>query len=157
MSAPASDTQLDVSARAPITIGRTADDACIDTVGMEAGGNDPADLRSAEACTLHGDGRRSRAPTRHAGSSKGGTLSILEVCGIMDEFPLMPLMNKGVAVRTAQQHSRAYVPRLLDLAQRGELTPAALATHRFSLEDYTRGYHMFKHKDDGRPRAVFIP
>jgi threonine dehydrogenase-like Zn-dependent dehydrogenase len=49
------------------------------------------------------------------------------------------------------------VPRLLEHAQRGELTPAALATHRFSLEDSPKGYHMFKHKEDGCLRAVFVP
>ena len=52
---------------------------------------------------------------------------------------------------------QAYVPRLLEHAQRGELTPAALATHRFSLEDSPTGYHMFKHKEDGCVRAVFAP
>ena len=35
--------------------------------------------------------------------------------------------------------------------------PAALATHRFSLEDSPKGYHMFKHKEDGCVRAVFAP
>lgn len=88
---------------------------------------------------------------------KGGILSILGVYGVMDKFPLGLLMNKGVTVRTAQQHGQAYVPRLLEHAQRGELTPASLATHRFSLEDGPKGYDMFKHKEDGCLRAVFIP
>ena len=65
---------------------------------------------------------------------KGGTLSILGVYGLMDKVPLGLLMNKGITVRTAQQHGQAYVPRLLEYTQRGELTPAALATHRFPLE-----------------------
>ncbi|MEN2747296.1 hypothetical protein [Sphingomonas sp. T9W2] len=88
---------------------------------------------------------------------KGGTLSILGVYGVMDKFPLGLLMNKGVTVRTAQQHGQAYVPRLLEHVQRGELTPAALAIHRFSLEDSPKGYHMFKHREDGCLRAVFVP
>jgi threonine dehydrogenase-like Zn-dependent dehydrogenase len=84
-------------------------------------------------------------------------LSILGVYGLMDKFPLGLVMNKGVTIRTAQQHGQAYVPRLLEHVQRGELTPAALATHRFALEDAPKGYHMFKHKEDGCVRAVFAP
>ena len=66
---------------------------------------------------------------------KGGTLSILGVYGVMDKFPIGAIMNKGLTVRTAQQHGQAYMPRLLDHAQKGELDPSFLATHRFSLED----------------------
>ena len=88
---------------------------------------------------------------------KGGVLSILGVYGLMDKFPLGLVMNKGVTIRTAQQHGQAYVPRLLEHVQRGDLTPAALATHRFALEDSPTGYHMFKHKEDGCVRAVFMP
>jgi threonine dehydrogenase-like Zn-dependent dehydrogenase len=60
-------------------------------------------------------------------------------------------------VRSAQQHGQAYMDRLLAHAQKGELNPAYLATHRFSLEDGPRGYDMFKHKKDGCVRAVFAP
>ena len=44
--------------------------------------------------------------------------------------------------------------RLLTHVAKGELNPAYLATHRFSLEDGPRGYDMFKHKTDGCVRAV---
>ena len=60
-------------------------------------------------------------------------------------------------VRTAQQHGQAYMDRLLTHAQKGELNPACLANHRFSLEDGPRGYDMFNHKTDGCVRAVFAP
>ncbi len=66
-------------------------------------------------------------------------------------------MNKGLTLRTAQQHDQAYVPRLLEYAQRGQLDASSLATHRFPLEDGARAYDMFKHKQDGRLRAVFTP
>ena len=105
---------------------------------------------SFEANGVHGIIRRPAC-------AQGGTLSILGVYGVMDKFPLGVLMNKGVTVRTAQRHGQAHVPRLLEHAQRGELTPAALATHHFSLEESPTGYHMFKHKEDGCLRAVFSP
>ncbi|CAA2155781.1 hypothetical protein MBRA_01412 [Methylobacterium brachiatum] len=47
--------------------------------------------------------------------------------------------------------------RLLTHAQKGELNPACLANHRFSLEDGPRGYDMFNHKTDGCVRALFAP
>ncbi len=60
-----------------------------------------------------------------------------------------------MTVRTAQQHAQAYMDRLLTHALKGELNPACLANHRFSLEDGPRGYDMFDHKTDGCVRAVF--
>ena len=88
---------------------------------------------------------------------KGGTLSILGVYGLMDKFPIGTIMNKGLTVRSAQQHGQRYVPRLLEHVIEGKLDPSFLVTHRFSLEDSPRGYEMFKHKEDGCVRAVFIP
>ncbi len=76
---------------------------------------------------------------------------------MMDKFPIGTIMNKGLTVRTAQQHGQRYLPRLLEHAQRGELDPSFLATHRFSLEDGPRAYEMFKNKEDGLVRAVFEP
>ena len=88
---------------------------------------------------------------------KGGTFSILGVYGLMDKFPLGIIMNKGLTVRSAQQHGQKYVPHLLDLTAQGKLDASFLATHSFSLEDAPRGYDMFKHKTDGCVRAVCKP
>jgi threonine dehydrogenase-like Zn-dependent dehydrogenase len=88
---------------------------------------------------------------------KGGTLSILGVYGLMDKFPIGSIMNKGLTVRSAQQHGQKYMQRLLNHAAKGELDPSFLATHRFSLEEAPRGYHMFKHKEGGCVRSVFVP
>ena len=66
-------------------------------------------------------------------------------------------MNKGLTVRTAQQHGQRYVPQLLDYAAEGEMDPSYLATHELSLEDAPEGYKMFKHKQDDCVRPVFTP
>lgn len=42
-------------------------------------------------------------------------------------------------------------------AERGELDASYLATHRFMLEEAPREYEMFKTKEDGCVRAVFVP
>ncbi|WNG15057.1 zinc-dependent alcohol dehydrogenase [Cystobacter fuscus] len=133
-------------------------DACIDAVGMEAHGMglEYAYDRAKQALHLHTD-RGEALRQAILACRKGGTLSILGVYGVMDKFPLGSIMNKGLTVRTAQQHGQKYVPRLLEHVRDGELDPSYLVTHRFPLEDAPRGYEMFKKKEDGCVRAVFIP
>lgn len=133
-------------------------DACIDAVGMEAHGTgiDYAYDRTKQALHLHTD-RGEALRQAIIACRKGGTVSILGVYGIMDKFPVGAIMNKGLTVRSAQQHGQKYMPRLLQHVVKGDLDPSFLATHRFPLEDSPRGYDMFKHKTDGCVRAVFTP
>jgi threonine dehydrogenase-like Zn-dependent dehydrogenase len=133
-------------------------DACIEAVGMEAHGTGLQYAYDKVKQLLHLHTDRGEA-LRQAilACRKGGTLSILGVYGLVDKFPIGTIMNKGLTVRTAQQHGQKYVPRLLEHAVRGELDPSYLVTHRFSLEDAPRGYEMFKKKEDGCVRAVFTP
>jgi threonine dehydrogenase-like Zn-dependent dehydrogenase len=133
-------------------------DACIDAVGMEAHGEgiDYAFDRVKQALRLETDRGQALREAIMA-CRKGGTLSILGVYGVMDKFPIGVIMNKGLTVRTAQQHGQKYLPRLLEHLVRGELDPSFLVTHRFSLEDAPRGYDMFKTKEEGCVRAVFVP
>ncbi len=133
-------------------------DSCIDAVGMEAHGTGVgyAYDRVKQALRLETD-RGTALREAILACRKGGTLSIVGVYGVMDKFPVGVVINKGLTVRTAQQHGQAYLPRLLEHAVRGELDPSYLATHRFPLEDAPRGYEMFKNKEDGCVRAVFVP
>jgi threonine dehydrogenase-like Zn-dependent dehydrogenase len=133
-------------------------DACIDAVGMEAHGTGVqyAYDRAKQALRLHSDrGEALRQATMAC--RKGGTLSVLGVYGVIDKFPMGVILNKGLTVRTAQQHGQHYVPRLLEHVASGELDPSYLATHRFPLEEAPRAYEMFKNKEDGCVRAVFRP
>ena len=133
-------------------------DGCIDAVGMEAHGTGVGYSydRVKQALRLQTD-RGTALREAILACRKGGTLAILGVYGVMDKFPIGVMINKGLTVRAAQQHGQAYLPRLLEHAAKGELDPSYLATHRFSLEDAPRGYEMFKHKEDGCVRAVFVP
>lgn len=133
-------------------------DACIDAVGMEAHGTGISHTldRVKQTLRLHTD-RASALRQAIRACRKGGTLSVLGVYGLTDSFPMGVIMNKGLTVRTAQQHGQRYVPQLLEYAAEGDLDPSYLATHEFPLEDSPRGYEMFKHKEDGCVRAVFTP
>lgn len=133
-------------------------DACIDAVGMEAHGTGIAHTydRAKQALRLHTDrGDALRQAVRAC--RKGGTLSVLGVYGVMDKFPVGVITNKGLTVRTAQQHGQRYVPELLEHVESGAMDPSYLATHEFSLEEGPRAYQMFKHKEDGCIRPVFTP
>jgi len=133
-------------------------DACIDAVGMEAHGTGIGYKYDRVKQALHLVSDRAQA-LRGAilACRKGGIVSVLGVYGIADKFPMGALMNKGLTLRSAQQHGQAYVPRLLEHVIKGELDPSFLATHRFSLEDAPLGYEMFKKKTDGCVRSVFTP
>jgi threonine dehydrogenase-like Zn-dependent dehydrogenase len=67
------------------------------------------------------------------------------------------VMNKGLTVRSAQQHGQRYMPRLLEGAANGELDPSFLVTHRLTLEEGAKGYDLLKNKKDGCVRVVFAP
>jgi threonine dehydrogenase-like Zn-dependent dehydrogenase len=133
-------------------------DACIDAVGMEAHGTglEYAYDRAKQALHLHTD-RGEALRQAILACRKGGVLSVLGVYGLMDKFPLGVVMNKGLTVRTAQQHGQKYLPRLLEYARQGRLSASFLATHTMPLEEAVRGYEMFKKKEDGCVRAVFVP
>ena len=88
---------------------------------------------------------------------QGGTLVIIGVYGLMDKFPLETIINKGLTIHAAQQHGQKYVPKLLEHAVKRELDPSCLMTHRFSLEEASKGYEMFQKTLDGCARAVFVP
>src|SRR5207237_10907045 len=95
--------------------GARGPDACIDAVGMEADGKgvEYAYDRAKQIMHLQTD---SAFALRQAAMavSKGGILSVIGVYGMIDKFPMGVIMNKGLTVRSAQQHGQKYVPTLLD-------------------------------------------
>lgn len=133
-------------------------DKCIEAVGMEAHGTGMLHKYDVVKQSLRMETDRGTA-LREAimACRKGGTLAILGVYGIMDKFPIGVIMNKGLTIRTAQQHGQKYVPRLLELAQKGDFDLSFLVTHRFSLEESPKGYDQFKNKENGCVRSVFTP
>jgi len=76
---------------------------------------------------------------------------------LVDKFPPGAVMNKGLTIRSAQQHGQRYIPMLLERMARDEIVTEHLATHVMPLDDGPDGYAMFKEKTDGCVRAVFRP
>lgn len=133
-------------------------DACIEAVGMEAEGRglQGAYDKVKQAVRLETD---RATPLREAvmACRKGGTVAVIGVWGLLDKFPMGAVMNKGLTLRSAQQHGQAYVPTLLEHVASGALRTDLLATHVMPLEQGPQGYAMFKDKTDGCVRAVFAP
>jgi threonine dehydrogenase-like Zn-dependent dehydrogenase len=134
-------------------------DVCIEAVGMEAhttGAQHVVD-QVKQQLRLQTDRPNAVRQAIHA-CRKGGRVFILGVfAGVVDKFPLGAMMNKGLTVRSAQQHGQRYIPGLLDLMAKDELRTEHLATHVMPLDQAPEGYRKFKEKEDGCVRAVFEP
>jgi threonine dehydrogenase-like Zn-dependent dehydrogenase len=133
-------------------------DAVIEAVGMEAHGTgvQHAYDRAKQALRMETD---RAAPLREAilACRKGGVVSVLGVYGLTDKFPMGMLMNKGLTLRTAQQHGQRYIPQFFDYVQQGDLDPSVLITHDLPLEEGVRAYDMCKNKTDGCIRVALRP
>jgi threonine dehydrogenase-like Zn-dependent dehydrogenase len=156
------------------TINYTEVDSVVETLKEMTGGRGPDKVIEAVGMEGHGTGleyaydrvkQALRLETDRAmalreaimACRKGGIVSVLGVYGLTDKFPMGVIMNKGLTLRSAQQHGQHYMPRLLDWAASGDLDPSFMATHHFSLEEGAKGYDLFKHKKDGCVRVVFAP
>jgi threonine dehydrogenase-like Zn-dependent dehydrogenase len=156
--------QFDVDAELRERSGGRGPDVCIEAVGLEAVG---LEADSGGPQFLYDQVRQQmRLETDRAGAvrqaiqscRKGGTVFVLGVfVGFVDKFPLGAIMNKGLTLRSAQQHGQRYIPMLLERMERGELTTEHLATHVMPLDQAPWGYEMFQKKLDGCVRAVFRP
>ncbi|HEX2986670.1 MAG TPA: glutathione-dependent formaldehyde dehydrogenase, partial [Chloroflexota bacterium] len=141
-----------------MTAGR-GPDACIDAVGMEADSPGPDNLFDRAQQAMRTQMERPHVVREAAmACRKGGVLSIMGVyMGFADKIPLGAMMNKGLTIRTAQQHGHRYLGRMLEHVQRGEVDPARVVTHRLPLEEAERGYRLFKNKEEGCIRVILQP
>jgi threonine dehydrogenase-like Zn-dependent dehydrogenase len=152
-------TATDVGAELREQTGGRGPDVCIEAVGLEAHSPGPQYWYDQVKQQLRMQTDRPIAVREaiHA-CRKGGSVFVLGVfSGVVDKFPLGAVMNKGLTLRSAQQHGHRYIPMLLDRIATGDLTTTHLATHLMPLEEGARGYDMFKEKEDGCLRAVFQP
>ncbi|MEO7262446.1 MAG: zinc-dependent alcohol dehydrogenase [Jatrophihabitantaceae bacterium] len=149
----------DVSAELRERTGGRGPDVCIEAVGMVSGS--PAPLYGYDQFKQQRRLSTDRPlAVREAifTCRKGGSVFVLGVFGgVVDKFPLGAIMNKGLTLRSAQQHGHRYIPMLLERMARGELQTRHLATHVMPLTQAAHGYDLFKNRKDGCVRAVFEP
>lgn len=142
-------------ALAELTGGR-GPDACIDAVGLEAHGHGPAYAydRAKQALGLQSD-RPTALREAIMACRNGGVVSVVGVYGgVIDEFPMGSLMNRGLTLRAGQCHVHRYLRPLLDRIERGEIDPSFIITHRMKLADAPKGYELFLEKHDECVKVV---
>jgi threonine dehydrogenase-like Zn-dependent dehydrogenase len=152
-------SQSDVMAELREMTGGRGPDVAIEAVGMEAHSKRIGYAYDKVKTALRLETDRPTA-VREAilATRKGGSVFVLGVFGgLVDKFPLGAIVNKGLTIRSAQQHGHRYIPMLLERMAAGEITTSHLATHVMPLADAPAGYAMFKAKDEGCVRAVFHP
>ncbi len=141
-----------------MTDGRGPDRA-IEAVGAEAHGGGLGGIYDKAKQTLKIESDRPNA-LREAIRCvrKGGTLSVPGAyTGFIDKFPMGPLMNKGLTVKTGQTHVQRYLEPLLARIVAGEIDPSFVITHTVSLDQGPEMYRTFRDKKDGCIKVMLRP
>lgn len=142
-----------------LTRGRGAD-ACIDAVGTEADAMSGVDamIDRVKVATFLGTDRPHVLRQAIHCCRNFGTVSIVGVYGgFLDKIPFGSAINRGLTFRMAQTPVQAYLPKLLDRIEKGEIDPSFVITHRATLEDGPDLYKTFRDKKDGCIKVVLKP
>jgi threonine dehydrogenase-like Zn-dependent dehydrogenase len=141
-----------------ITGGR-GPDACIDAVGMEAHYHGPTYAYDRVKQALRQESERPFALREAIMSCRnGGIVSVIGVYGgLVDKFPIGALMNRGLTIKSGQCHVQRYMRPLLERIMNGEIDPTFIVTHKIPLDEATRGYELFKNKQDDCLKVVLKP
>lgn len=134
-------------------------DSCIDAVGTDAHGTGVVATSDQVKQRLQlEDDRPTVLREAIRCCRKGGTLSVPGVyVGRADNFPMGPLMNKGITVKTGQTHVQRYLGPLLDQIQSGNVDPSFVVTHDAPLEKGPELYETFNNKEDDCVKVVLRP
>lgn len=137
------------------TAGHRGVDAVIDAVGFEAKGS----LTETVLSTLKIEGSSGKALRQCiAAVRRGGIVSVPGVyAGFIHGFMFGDAFDKGLSFKMGQTHVHAYLPDLLNLIEKGLLTPEEIVTHHMPLEDAARGYEIFEKREDGCRKVILVP
>ena len=131
-------------------------DVAIDVVGAEADGNLLMHITSTKI-KLQG-GSPVALNWAIDGVRKGGTVSVVGAYGpIPNAVKFGDAMNKGLTLRMNQTPVKRQWPRMFEHVRNGHLTPRAMVTHRFPLDDIAEAYHVFSAKLDGCIKPLIVP
>ena len=131
-------------------------DACIDAVGMEAHGHglQYAYDRAKQMAGIEFD-RPIAVREAILACRNAGIVSIIGVyAGFVDKFPLGPLMNRSLTIRSGQCHVHRYLKPLLERIERGDIDPTFVISHHMALDEVSRVYDQFVHKEDEMMKVV---
>ncbi|MFP4072371.1 MAG: zinc-dependent alcohol dehydrogenase [Desulfovibrionales bacterium] len=134
-------------------------DCCIDAVGMEAHGTGVGHVYDKVKQTMRLETDRPYALRQAIQTCrKGGTVSIPGVYAqFADKFPIGSAFAKGLTFKMGQTHVHRYLRPLLERIEKGEIDPAAIISHRLTLDDAPAAYRDFRNKEDEFIKAVMTP
>lgn len=138
-----------------MTEGRGAD-ACVEAVGCEAAGS-PVHRALGVYAKLEAGSPQAINTAIHAVRC-GGVISLIGGYGPpWAGVDIGTFMNKAQTMRTGQASVKRYMPHLLEHVQEGRIKPSRVFSHRVSLEDVPRAYHMFAKKQDECIKVALFP
>jgi threonine dehydrogenase-like Zn-dependent dehydrogenase len=151
--------QADVYETLEELTGGRGPDACIDAVGAEADMHGPVYAYDRVKQALKLETERPIALRQAIRACRnGGVVSVAGVYGgFIDKFPMGAIVNRSLTLRSGQCHVQRYLPRLLELIEKGEIDPSFVVTHRMSLDEAPRAYDMFLRKEDGCEKVILDP
>jgi threonine dehydrogenase-like Zn-dependent dehydrogenase len=131
-------------------------DVVIEAVGAEADGNALMHVTGTKL-KLQG-GSPVALNWAIDGVRKGGTVSVVGAYGpVPNAVKFGDALNKGLTLRMNQTPVKRQWPRMFEHVRNGHLTPRAMVTHRFPLEDIAEAYHVFSAKLDGCIKPLILP
>jgi threonine dehydrogenase-like Zn-dependent dehydrogenase len=87
-----------------------------------------------------------------------GTVSIVGVYGgFLDKIPMGSAINRGLTFHMAQTPVQAYLPKLLERIENGDIDPSFVITHRGTLDQGPDLYGTFRDRKDGCIKVVLTP
>jgi S-(hydroxymethyl)glutathione dehydrogenase / alcohol dehydrogenase len=143
-----------VEAIREMTSGRGAD-VCVDAVGVEA---ERSTFEKIKATINFEKGTVKVMETCFEAVRRGGTVTVVGVYGSpYDNFPIHRIFDKGLTIRMGQAMVQKYIDKLIDLVKDGTVVLDDIITHEIPLLEASRGYDMFKHKEDDCVKVVLKP
>ncbi|MEU2350954.1 zinc-dependent alcohol dehydrogenase [Modestobacter sp. NPDC049651] len=131
-------------------------DVVIEAVGAEADGNALMHVTGTKL-KLQG-GSPVALNWAIDGARKGGTVSVVGAYGpVPNAVKFGDALNKGLTLRMNQTPVKRQWPRMFEHVRNGHLTPRAMVTHRFPLDDIAEAYHVFSAKLDGCIKPLILP
>ena len=137
-----------------MTGGRGAD-VCVDAVGVEA---DRSVFDKLKAAANLEKGSIKALEMCFQAVRRGGTVAVVGVYGSpYDNFPIHRLVDKGISIRFGQAPVQNYIDELIGLIENGKVVLDDIISHTLPLAEATRGYEMFKKKEDDCVKVVLKP
>ncbi len=89
---------------------------------------------------------------------RGGIVSVVGVYGSpYDNFPIHRIFDKGLIMKFGQAPVQKYIDHLFEIVRDGKVVLDDIITHKIPLSEASKGYDMFKNKQDDCVKVVLKP